>query len=93
MLFFGIEIQDEQLVATLRAHFSQLFQEFRRNADGKPVQYPVAYYEMVYDTIYNSSKTDYWKVGNVGFAAASGRWLIGGHEYTHIDDLTYAALE
>lgn len=92
LLFFGIEIQDEQLVATLRAHFSQLFQEGRRNAGSKPVQYPVAYYEMVYDTIYNSSKTDYWKVGNVGFAAASGRWLIGGHEYTHIDDLTFAWL-
>lgn len=92
LLFFGIQIRDEQLVATLRAHFSQLFQEVRRNAGSKPAQYPVAYYEMIYDTIYNSNKTDYWKVGNVGFTAASGGWLIGRHEYTHIDDLTYAWL-
>jgi hypothetical protein len=92
LLFFGIDIQDDKLVATLRAHFGQLFVDWRTDSGDKPVKYPVAYYEMVYDTIYHSSKSDYWKVQSPGFAAASGRWLIGSREHSHIDELTYAWL-
>lgn len=92
LLFFGIDIQDHELVATLRAHFSQLFTNWRTESGDKPVKYPVAYYEMVYDTIYRSSKSDYWKVRNIGFAAASGRWLVGSRDYNFIDELTYAWL-
>jgi len=92
LLFFGIDLQDAELVATLRAHFGQLFINWRAETGEEPVKYPVAYYEMVYDTIFHSSKTDYWKVRNVGFAAASGRWLIGSREYNFIDELTYAWL-
>ncbi|MGF7078917.1 hypothetical protein [Mucilaginibacter sp. UYCu711] len=92
LLFFGIDIQDAELVATLRAHFGQLFINWRTETGEEPVKYPVAYYEMVYDTIYRSSKSDYWKVRNVGFAAASGRWLIGSREHSMIDELTYAWL-
>jgi hypothetical protein len=92
LLYFGIDIQDDKLVATLRAHFGQLFINWRTETGDEPVKYPVAYYEMIYDTIYRSSKTDYWKVQSPGFAAASGRWLIGSSEHTYIDELTYAWL-
>jgi hypothetical protein len=92
ILFFAFENKDEDLLVTLRGHFGQLFTDQRTKAGDQPVQYPSFYYEMVYDTIYWTSKTDYWKVRNVGFAAASGRWLIGSREHCIIDELTYSWL-
>lgn len=92
LLFSGIDLSDDKLVKTVANHFSQLFKQYRLDKGDEPVEYPVEFYELVYDTIFRSSKTDYWKVRNVGFRAASGGWLIGSHEYTHISDLTYAWL-
>ncbi|HTK18221.1 MAG TPA: hypothetical protein VL442_01845 [Mucilaginibacter sp.] len=92
ILFFAFENKDEDLLVTLRGHFGQLFTDQRTKAGDQPVKYPSFYYEMVYDTIYWTSKTDYWKVRNVGFAAASGRWLIGSREHYLIDELTYSWL-
>lgn len=92
LLFFGIQINDDEIVATLRAHFGQLFLDVRTQAGDGAVKYPGTYYEMVYDTIFYSDKTDYWKVRNIGYAAASGRWLFGSREYNKIDELTYAWL-
>lgn len=92
LLFVGIEISDDRLVKTITQHFAQLFRQIRTDAGNAGVKYPVEYYEFVYDAIFRSAKSDYWKVQHVGYSAASGTWLIGSHEYNHIDELTYAWL-
>jgi len=92
LLYAGIDVSDDRLVKTITAHFNQLFKQRRAEAGNELVKYPVEYYELVYDAIFRSSKSDYWKIQHVGYSAASGFWLIGSHEYTHIDELTYAWL-
>lgn len=89
ILYLSLKEMEEDHLSTLNKYFHLRFSGYRKDNQGKPIQYPVSYYEMVHKTIREVIPIKSSKIALISHRAASGLWLLGSFEENEIHEDTY----
>jgi len=92
VLILSIQKQNENISQTLSGYFYDCFNEIRRNSEGKPVEYPAAFYSVVYKSIEELAILKNKKNSSLEYLTAGSIWLLGEFQGHEISDATYVWL-
>jgi len=87
--YLSIRLHDNRLATTIHNYLYQRFKNIRSASDGSPVVYPIIFYEMTHNSLIEFCELKSNKMTYIGKNIASGHFLLGEHEYSHVSEATY----
>lgn len=89
ILYQSIRIQDERIAVTISDYIYSKFAEYRESNSDENVDYPSAYYEMVYKTVGELALRKSNRFIFLEYRALGGIWLFGEREGNPIHKNTF----
>lgn len=89
ILYQSIRTQDERIAVTISDYIYSKFDHYRKNCTNENVDYPAAYYEMVYKTVEELALRKSNRFIFLEYRALGGIWLFGEREGYPIHENTF----
>lgn len=89
ILYYSIKRQNETVAKTVSDFMYQAFKSKREEAQSDPVEYPSAYYEVVYKSIEELAVLKSVKLKFLEYRTIGGIWLLGELRESQISEATF----
>lgn len=89
LLYYSIKNQNEKIAKTIAGFMYDTFKKFRDQHQGKVIEYPIAYYELVSKTIEELAIQRNRRFTFLEHRTAGSVWLLGEFTDTKISEATY----
>jgi flagellar hook-basal body complex protein FliE len=90
ILILSIRKEDQILATTITDFMYRQFRSIRDQSKGQAVEYPNAFYKIIYDTIGELAVSNSRKVSFGIDGAAGSSWMLGELQATSISNVTYS---
>lgn len=89
ILFYSIKHQNQTIAKTISDFMYSAFQKVREKNEGKAIDYPISYYELIYKAIEELSFLKNKKLKFLEYNTSGAIWLLGGLSNSKISEATY----
>lgn len=89
ILYFSVQQQNEKIAKTISNFMYSSFLKVREENQGKPIEYPISYYEVIYKTIEELCSQESKKLRFLGNRTVGAIWLLGELKDNTISEVTY----
>ncbi len=89
ILYFSIRQQNETIAKTISDFMYSSFQKVREENEGKPIEYPISYYEVIYNAIEELCSQKSKKLRFLENRTVGAIWLLGELKDNTISEVTY----
>jgi hypothetical protein len=89
ILFYSINQQNETIAKTITSFMHSSFQKVREKNEGKPIEYPISYYEVIYKAIEELGALNSKKLKFLEHRTGGAIWLLGELKDNTVSEATY----
>lgn len=89
ILIFSIKQQNQTIAKTISDFMYSAFQKVREENEGKAVEYPINYYEVIYKAIEELGFIENKKLKFLEYRTAGAIWLLGELKNNKVSETTY----
>jgi hypothetical protein len=89
ILIFSIKQQNQTIAKTISDFMYSAFQKVREENEGKAVEYPISYYEVIYKAIEELGFLENKKLKFLEYRTAGAIWLLGEVKNNKVSKTTY----
>ncbi|MCK4407043.1 MAG: hypothetical protein KAV44_05160 [Bacteroidales bacterium] len=90
LLYYSIRQQNETIAKTISDFMYVAFKSIREENEGKPIEYPASYYEVIYKSIEELGATNSKKLIFLEYRTIGAIWLLGELKDNKISETTYS---